>query len=365
MPTSPGDQSDPTRNPTTTRNGCEPKPWLLPLQHLPVIIQTYGVHEAHVRPYVGRRLDDDSIRCWRTSPALAWGYPLVEWTRTGGSYTALAFDIDTRLSLEHLAAASMGSNTIPTPNLTVFRKKSGHAQAIYTLRRPVLRGPKARPWPLAALGRASEWLLSALAADKGFAGVLVSNPTHSDYDVRWLRTRGYSLDEFLAFIPHGWRRPTIPKTDVGRNDELFRGLLRYAGHAKHSDADVAQHAQQLYRQIDVERPHAFTVAELGEVVASVLRRRAEWRDRDGGWHDPDWIARQRLRGARNSSDQQAAKGRRSGEVRRERTQDRDRRILNLLDAGWGVRQIGRAENLPRSTVSDIRTRRVSGEQPHR
>ena len=365
MPTSPGDQSDPTRNPTTTRNGCEPKPWLLPLEHLPVILGKYGVTEANSWPWVARRLPDDSIRCWRTSPARAWRYPLVEWTRTGMSYVALAFDVDSRLGLEHLAAASMGSDTIPTPNLTVFRRKSGNAHAIYTLRHPVFRGPNARPWPLAALGRASEWLLSALAADAGFAGILVSNPVHADYDVCWLRTRGYSLDEFRAFIPHGWRRPTIPKTDVGRNDWLFRGLLRYAGHAKNSDADVSDHAQQLYRQIDVERPHAFTVAELGEVVASVLRRRAEWRDRDGGWHDPDWIARQRLRGARNSSNQQAAKGRRSGEVRRERTQDRDRRILALLDTGCGVRQIGRAEGLPRSTVSDIRTRRVSGELPRR
>lgn len=356
MPTSPGDQPNPSPNPTTTRDGCEPKPkpWLLPFQYLPVVLQNYGIAEAHIRPLVGCRLEDDSIRCWRTSPARAWSLPLVEWTRTGMSYVALAFDVDGQLGREHLAAASMGSDTIPTPNIAIFRKKSGNAHAVYTLRRPVLRGPKARPFPLAALGRCSEFLLNALAADAGFAGVLVSNPTHTDYDVRWLRTRAYSLAELAAYIPHGWRRPTVPQTDAGRNDSLFRALLRYAGHARHSDADVARCAQQLYQQIDVQNPHVFTEAELKEVVASVLRRRAEWRE--CGWHDPDWISRQRRRGARNTAHQQAAKGRRSGEVRRERTQDRDQRILDLLDAGWGVRAVARAEGLHHTAVTYIRIR---------
>ena len=143
---------------------------------------------------------------------------------------------------------------------------------------------------------------------------------------------------------------------------IFRALLRYAGHARHSDDAVRQYAKQLYEQINIHRPHSFTAAELQDVVRSVLRRRAEWRGR--GWHAPEWIARQSLRGARNSAEQQALKGVRSGQARRERTQERDRRILEALEAGWGVREVARAENIPRSTVSDIRTRRrVSGELP--
>ena len=45
----------------------------------------------------------------------------------------------------------MGSNQVPMPNIVAYRKQSGHAHAIYTLRRPVYRGPKARPFPLAVL----------------------------------------------------------------------------------------------------------------------------------------------------------------------------------------------------------------------
>ena len=66
---------------------------------------------------------------------------------------------------------------IPTPNITISRRASGHSHAIYALRRPVHRGVNARLAPLEALGRCSEWLRSALGADRGFTGVLVSNPT--------------------------------------------------------------------------------------------------------------------------------------------------------------------------------------------
>ena len=41
---------------------------------------------------------------------------------------------------------------------------------------------------------------------------------------------------------------------------IFRALLRYAGHARHSDDAVRQYAKQLYEQIDIHRPHSFTAA---------------------------------------------------------------------------------------------------------
>ena len=194
MPTPPGDQSHPNRNPSTTpartRHGREPQPWLLPFQHLPVVLQDHGIAEAHVRPLVGRRLEDDSIRCWRTSPARAWRQALVEWSRTGMSFVALAFDIDSRLSLEHLAAREYGSfGHHPDPE-----------------HRDLPQGQRARPRDLHAPAPGP--------------------PRAEDYDTRWLRTKAYSLAELRAYIPHGWRRPAVPRTDAGRNDALFRALMR-------------------------------------------------------------------------------------------------------------------------------------------
>lgn len=350
--------NNPSLSPTP---GTEQQP-LLPFDHLPVLLRRHGVAEAHARPLVGRRLTDDRVRSWRTSPARAWVQPLVEWARTPLSFVALAFDLDAPEAIERLGSASMGSRAIPCPNLAVYRKLSGHAHAVYTLRRPVLRAAEARPFPLAALGRCSEWLLQQLLADTGFAGVLVSNPVHADYDTRWLRTRPYTLAELREYIPQNWRRPRVPRTDAGRNAAVFHGLMRYAGSSEPSDADVAQYAEQLYAALDIANPHAFTRSELAGTLKSVLRYRARWRST--GWHRPGWLARQADLGRRNTSEQQRVKGRlggeRSGEARRVAVSDRDRRLLARLEAGESTRQAAAAEGLSHSAVVRARQRGLSG-----
>ena len=330
----------------------------LPFRHVPVQLREHGVAEAHARPLVGRRREDDSIRSWRTSPARAWIQPLVEWARTPNSIVALAYDVDGREAVEALAAASLGSGCAPTPNLTIYRRLTGNAHAIYTLRRPVLRGATARPFPLAVLGRCSEWLRLQLQADAGFAGVLVANPTHDDYDTVWLRREAYTLAELRAHIPRGWRQPRPPRTDAGRNSALFHELMQFAGSPDRTDADVRHYAEQLYGEINILSPHAFTSAELRAILKSVLRYRDEWRAR--AWHVPAWIERQAHRGRRNTRGQQRQKGIRSGEVRRERTRERDLRILACLEGGHSIRAVAAAENLPPSTVQSIRHRRRRG-----
>ena len=357
-------QPSPTANSTittTTGEVREPKPWLLPFRDLPLILRDHGVMEAHIRPRVGRRLPDDSIRSWRCAPAEAWAWPLVEWARTGSSFVAVVLDIDSRDGLERLAAANMSASPhAPTPNFVAYRKVSGHALAAYTLRQPVLRGPHARPKPLAVLARIAEWLRQALGADAGFTGVLVSNPVHADYHTVWLKTRGYSLAELRRYVPRGWRQPRPPRTDIGRNCAIFTSLMRYAGSAHHSDDAVRQHADQLYQQIDIHRPHTYSSAELADTVAWVLRQRARWRIH--GWHSEEWIKRQQIRGRRNDSAQQVLKGIRSGEARRRKTQERDARILQALKA-QGLRQVARAFGLHHTTVIDIRDRKNQDGSP--
>lgn len=331
----------------------------LPFRHLPVLLREHGVAEAHSRPLVGCRRPDDSIRSWRTSPARAWLQPLVEWARTPNSIVALAYDVDGPEAVEHLAATNLGRADTPTPNLTIYRKLTGHAHAIYTLRRPVLRGATARPFPLAVLGRCSEWLRLQLQADAGFAGVLVSNPVHADYETVWLRRDPYTLADLRAYIPRSWRQPRPPRTDAGRNSALFHELMRFAGSPDRTDADVRQYAEQLYAEIDILAPHAFTDAELRAIVKSVLRYRDQWRAR--AWHVPSWIERQANRGRRNTRGQQRQKGIlggiASGEARRHRTQDRDQRIVARLEAGSSIRAVAAVENLPPSTVQSILERR--------
>ena len=75
---------------------------MLPLECVPQIIRDHGLTDAHTRPLAGVRRRDDSIRCWRSSPLHAWRWPLVEWTRTGNSIPALAFDLDAPDALEEV-----------------------------------------------------------------------------------------------------------------------------------------------------------------------------------------------------------------------------------------------------------------------
>ena len=99
-----------------------------PLDFAPVELRAHGLRDAHSFPLVGSRTAE-GVRSWRmpASPQ-TWGYPLVEWSRTGNSYAPLGFDCDSREAVELGAACAMGSGDLPTPNVFATRKASGHAQ---------------------------------------------------------------------------------------------------------------------------------------------------------------------------------------------------------------------------------------------
>ena len=246
---------------------------ILPLDFAPPALRAHGLCDAHVRPLVGVRLDDDTIRTWRTSPARAWKRPLVEWARTGNSFAALAFDVDDSLALERLAEANMGTADLPVPNVACYRRCTGHAHAVYALARPVHRGEGARPGPLDTLGRASEWLREALRADAGYTGVLVANPVHADYDAVWLRVAAYPLAELTAWIPRGWRRTANPTTDAGRNCFLFRALMQWIGRPANWRADL--HEITAYaRVLNARLPFGLPDPEVRGIARSVARYHA-------------------------------------------------------------------------------------------
>ena len=66
---------------TQTNASAHPTPDQ-PLLFAPGELLACGLRDAHTQPLVGRRTGD-GVRSWRTSPARAWHWPLVEWTRTG------------------------------------------------------------------------------------------------------------------------------------------------------------------------------------------------------------------------------------------------------------------------------------------
>ena len=86
-------------------------------------------------------------------------------------------------------------------------------------------------------------------------------------------------------------------------------------------------------------PDPFTMAEVRAAAKVVGRYRSTWEAR--GWHRPAWINRQRVR------------GRKSGEVRRDKTQARDREIVNAILGGQTMRKVAEQFGITTPRVHQI------------
>ena len=72
--------------------------------------------------------------------------------------------------------------------------------------------------------------------------MLTLNPMHSGhrgaFRTWWGRRDPYSLDELAEVIPFGWRVPTLKRTGIGRNVDLFRAAMRESGKPRNWGKDV-------------------------------------------------------------------------------------------------------------------------------
>ena len=125
------------------------------------------------------------------------------------------------------------------------------------------------------LARIAEFYAASLLADGGYTGVLSHNPMSRAHGrglvTTWGRTDPYLLEELAAIIPHGWRRPETPRTDVGRNHGLFRSLSTWAGSPANIGRDVLTMALTLNLGFDPPLP----VAEVEGIAKSVEKYRAK------------------------------------------------------------------------------------------
>ena len=120
-------------------------------------------------------------------------------------------------------------------------------------------------------------------ADPGYGRVLSHNPMTPEPSQRlqtdWLRWQPYSLQELAAIVPFGWRRPAVARTEAGRNYDMFRALLKWAGSPDNIALPVLPAAMAIYRKVLEAYPgadHPFTVAEVQGISRSVERYRRGW-----------------------------------------------------------------------------------------
>ena len=306
------------------------------IDYAPEKVRAHGLAEAHTFPLVSKgKSGGDHSSSFRVHASGAWRFPEIE-LRAGNSYPSIVLDVDGANALYRIVDA-VEHGEVLTPNWTVTRKTGGGTHAVWNLGRPVLRGDTARPGPLASLARVSEFYADTLKADAGYNGVLSHNPMSAAHGpgfvTNWFHRKPYSLPQLGEVIPMGWRRPTLIRTEIGRNCDLFRALMRWSGKPENIVNDCLAAAHVVNQSFDVPLPDA-------EVAATA---------RSVNGYRVGWI----IKGKYFTEDQRRLWGRerqaRGVAKRRERTLDRDRDIrasseVNAVLAaqyGLSVRQVQR------------------------
>ena len=290
------------------------------------------LRDAHNHPLAGFK-DGGGMVSHRVPPSELWGYPFVEISQTFTSYCALVFDCDD----PEAAELAFYDGAFPRPSWTVENLETRHLHVGYGLVLPVHRYEAAKRKPLQTLRRVAEYGTLTLNADPGFSGVLTRNPEPRNpipnygerTRTRWGRKRLFWLSDFGLYIPKSWRAPRQGQatTGIGRNVDLFRDCLAWAGRRENENKAVLDYA--LERAIEVREryakiaDHVFPAREVEGIAASVERYREQWAA--GEWHSPRFIARKKAQGKRG--------GAASGKVRRRRTEIRDTMILAWWRAG--------------------------------
>lgn len=302
----------------------------------PSIVREYGLREAHSCPLVGCRTPYGEFWSGREPANSAWWYPYIQTGSSATAFTALVFDCDNPDESQYALV-----DRLPKPNWIVVNPVSGNFHVTYALSCPVHKYPKASEKPIRWLRHISEYYRDALSADPGYAGVLTRNPAPliaTGDKTEWHRRDPYELRELDDVIPQSWTPPRISTTGVGRNVNLFTDVMKWAGSKENISIPVLTEATQRNRKFDVPLPDS--------EVRRTARKISEYRDHwvTHGWHSDKWIYRQ------------AARGRRSGQARRNRTRKRDVEIVAALASGMSVSEAARRWKLSRKAIRKIRNR---------
>ena len=323
------------------------KQLILPIQFAPTKVRAHGLRDAHSYPLVsmGKSSTGAHSASFRVPPSEAWGFPEIE-LRAGNSWPSIVLDVDGSNALYRIVDA-VERNEILTPNWTVTRRKgSGGTHAVYNLARPVHRGEAARKGPLAALARVSEFYAAKLLADSGYTGVLTHNPMSKAHGpgfvTNWFHREAYTLPQLGEVIPFGWRRPTVSRTGIGRNCDLFESLMRWAGCPENRENDLLAAACIVNQSFDPPLPHA----QVASTARSVHRYRAKWIAKGEYFTQ----AQRTLWGSR--------RGIKSGAARRKLTHDRDKAIIQAVSEGRTLRDVGREYGLAVGAIHWILRRGV-------
>ena len=279
--------------------------------------------------------DDGTFWSGRVPAEDADRFPYRDCMDRGSAWGALVFDCD------HREAAADGLLELPHYSWLVETKRGFHVA--WELRHPVHKYKAARSGPLEYLKATSEFYAHSLKADPSFSG-LGRNPNHPSQRTIWGSKQPYTLDQLANAIPFSWKKPSVSQSFVGRNHDVFRSLLKWAGRAENRGLAVLSAAHSINAEIgQLHGKPPLDDQELAGIARSVEKIRTRWERRR--FHKDSFIERQACRGRKG--------GIRSGESRRAATIYRNFEIAALRASGAGYRHVAEVFGLSHEAVRQV------------
>jgi len=246
----------------------------------------------------------------------------------------LIFDIDR----DNAAFAWQDFPGLKAPNFAVVNPKNGHAHLYYKLSVPVCRSEMAQIKPLKYLSSLEYTYSNCLGADKAYAGLISKNPLHPAHSLILFRplSKPYALGE-LALNIDLETRPKKVSTGVGRNVDLFESARIFAYKAIRTFWKPGGYsAWEKAVKTHCETLNVFSSPLPESEVRAISKSIASWtwkHTTPDGFHES-----------------QAAKGRRSGQKRREMSEDKRSSARLMKESGKTVREIAETLGISRRTV---------------
>jgi hypothetical protein len=271
-----------------------------------------------------------------------------------GMVWSLVYDVDRRVVDPEKLAPVWEDAGVPAPNFATINRANGRGHLVYMLTAGVCKTSAARLEPLRYVAAIEKAMTRALGADPGYAGLVTKNPLHKRWQTWEIHGQGFTLGELAEGLDlsaaanratggevHGLGR-NVTLFDDGR-EVAYKAIRDYwAPDGLHRWSAVVL---ERLEHINGQFPQPLPRSEVRSTAKSIGRWTWTHITPDGYQQYID-----KLIANTHTSEKQAERGKRSGEVRRQ-SSEQGRATARLLAAqGQSVREIGAKLGVPKSTV---------------
>ena len=245
---------------------------------------------------------------------------------------ALIFDVD-----HPFGAWIWESAGLPPPSWATVNPQNGHAHLVYPLWTPVCRTDAARIKPLRYLAAVEQAYRTRLGADPGYSGLLTKNPLHPDWGFVNFSSAAYDLAYLADWIDLPKKSEKIVPTGLGRNCTMFDEVREWAYRAIKDywrpDGSGTWHKAVL--ECCRSRNVLFSVPLPDSEVRATARSIANWTwKRMAPKEKEDFVKRT------HASEIQAIRGKKSGEIRKMKSDIEFEQALSNARIYWKSQKAG-------------------------